>query len=313
MNWLLLPLIASIVIIIWLLSRGPKIIYKDESAEKKATLELEISQKKSNLELEISKKRERLELELAEEKTRRTNELLEGLDALEKKLTDDFERRKDRLLELLENDLEKEKEKHLNALKELEEDFKLEKLEILKGIEEVYDKLIDIQEKNSAAVEVAKRKEKLKEKDNFYKINLNESELIELEELDRAIKKLRNPLPFRKAIYSVYYQPKINNMIKRVVGVKKVMGIYKITHIESEKVYVGKSNDIGNRWKQHAKRGCGADTLTTNNLYPALLKHGLENFTWEIIQIIEDSNELSKAEKYWQDFYKAKEFGYSMK
>ena len=167
--------------------------------------------------------------------------------------------------------------KRVDRLLQITEDF--EKIEILQDIKLLYASLADTQSKVTAAVEAAKRYEKLKDKDNFYKITFNESEFVELEELSIAIAKLRNPLPFRKAVYDVYYKTKINNLVKKIVGTKKVSGIYKITNIENEKTYVGKSVDIGNRWKQHAKRGCGADILTSNNLYPALLKHGLYNFT----------------------------------
>jgi group I intron endonuclease len=91
------------------------------------------------------------------------------------------------------------------------------------------------------------------------------------------------------------------------------MGIYKITNILNEKVYVGQSVDIGNRWKQHARRGCGADTVTGSKLYPALLEYGLSNFTFEIVQVVETKAELGELEQYWQKFYRAKSFGYSTK
>jgi len=92
-----------------------------------------------------------------------------------------------------------------------------------------------------------------------------------------------------------------------------IKGIYKITHIESERSYVGQSVDIGNRWKQHCKRGTGADAKTTNKLYDAMLRYGIENFRFEVVEVVEDNLRLSEAEKYWQEYFKSKEFGYSMK
>jgi DNA-binding Lrp family transcriptional regulator len=103
-----------------------------------------------------------------------------------------------------------------------------------------------MQDKEHAAVEVNERKEKLKEKDNFYKITLSTVEDIELEELEIAISKLTNAMPFRKAVYDVYYKNKMLDLVKRL-KVSDVMGIYKITNILNEKVYVGQSVDIGNR------------------------------------------------------------------
>ena len=76
--------------------------------------------------------------------------------------------------------------------------------------------------------------------------------------------------------------------------------------------YVGQAANIADRWKQHIKRGIGAEPLTRNKLYPAMLAIGVENFTFEIIEEC-SRNDLNDREDYWQDFYKAKEFGYSIK
>jgi group I intron endonuclease len=76
--------------------------------------------------------------------------------------------------------------------------------------------------------------------------------------------------------------------------------------------YVGQAANIADRWKQHIKRGIGAEPLTRNKLYPAMLSIGVENFSFEIIEEC-DRSKLNELEDYWQDFYKAKEFGYSIK
>ena len=76
--------------------------------------------------------------------------------------------------------------------------------------------------------------------------------------------------------------------------------------------YVGQAVDIAERWKQHIKRGIGADPPTQNKLYPAMLSIGVENFTFEVIEECA-GNLLNEREDYWQKFYQAKEFGYSIK
>jgi len=43
-----------------------------------------------------------------------------------------------------------------------------------------------------------------------------------------------------------------------------------------------------------------------------MLSIGVENFTFEIIEQC-DSKLLNSREDYWQDFYHAKDFGYSIK
>ena len=76
--------------------------------------------------------------------------------------------------------------------------------------------------------------------------------------------------------------------------------------------YVGQAVNIADRWKQHIKRGLGAETPTKNKLYPAMAEFGVENFTFEIIEEC-DKAKLNDREDYWQEYFKAKEFGYSIK
>jgi group I intron endonuclease len=76
--------------------------------------------------------------------------------------------------------------------------------------------------------------------------------------------------------------------------------------------YVGEAVNIADRWKQHIKRGLGAETPTKNKLYPAMAEFGVENFTFEIIEECEKA-QLNDREDYWQEYFKAKEFGYSIK
>jgi len=41
-------------------------------------------------------------------------------------------------------------------------------------------------------------------------------------------------------------------------------------------------------------------------------KFGIENFTFEVIEEC-PQEKLNQREDYWQDFYNAKEYGYSIK
>jgi hypothetical protein len=43
-----------------------------------------------------------------------------------------------------------------------------------------------------------------------------------------------------------------------------------------------------------------------------MLMDGVENFTFEIIELC-NKEKLNEREQYWQDYFKAKEFGYSIK
>jgi hypothetical protein len=96
---------------------------------------------------------------------------------------------------------------------------------------------------------------------------------------------LRNTEPLNKVIWKCYYEKPTTDLIGRVVGLNAKTGIYKITEIESGKCYVGQAANIAERWKQHIKRGVGAETPTRNKLYPAMIAAGPENFTFEVIEV----------------------------
>ena len=106
----------------------------------------------------------------------------------------------------------------------------------------------------------------------------------EIKKLKSIIPYLRDSEPLNKVIWKVYYEKPYTDLVGRVVGSKVKTGIYKITNQENQMCYVGQAVNIADRWKQHIKRGLGAETPTKNKLYPAMAEFGVENFTFEIIE-----------------------------
>lgn len=163
-----------------------------------------------------------------------------------------------------------------------------------------------------AAVEANKRIAEQTLQDNFYRLTLSKDDLEEIEELRKCGKHLRNPEPLNKVIWKVYYENPYTSMIGRVVGPGVHCGIYKITNLQNGMCYIGQAVNIAERWRQHIKRGLGAEMPTKNKLYPAMAEIGVENFSFEIIEEC-SRDQLNEKEDYWQEFFKAKEFGYSIK
>ena len=178
------------------------------------------------------------------------------------------------------------------------------------------DKVNDLLETVTTNVELAvaanKRAEEIKQQQDFYKLNLSLLDMEEIKKLKSIIPYLRDSEPLNKVIWKVYYEKPYTDLIGRVVGSKIKTGIYKITNQENQMCYVGQAVNIADRWKQHIKRGLGAETPTKNKLYPAMAEFGVENFTFEIIEEC-DKAKLNDREDYWQEYFKAKEFGYSIK
>lgn len=169
-------------------------------------------------------------------------------------------------------------------------------------------------EKNqmNAFVEVNKRAEADRTQKDFYRLNIPEDDLNEIAKIKEILPYLKNKEALNKVLWKVYYEKPYTDLVGRVIGNKQKTGIYKITNIDNNMCYVGQSVNIAERWKQHIKRGMGAETPTRNKLYPAMASFGVQNFTFEIIQEC-DKSELDEREDYWQEMLKVKEFGYSIK
>lgn len=167
-------------------------------------------------------------------------------------------------------------------------------------------------EKVNASVEASKRAEEIRSQSDFYKLTIPKEDLDEIKELREVEKHLRNPEPLNKVIWKCYYEKPTTDLIGRVIGSGTHTGIYKITNLTNQMCYIGQAANLAERWKQHIKRGLGADPVTKNKLYPAMKAIGVENFSFEVIEECERSK-LDEREDYWQDFFKAKEFGYSIK
>ena len=76
--------------------------------------------------------------------------------------------------------------------------------------------------------------------------------------------------------------------------------------------YVGQSVNVADRWRQHIKRGLGAETPTRNKLYPAMAEFGVENFMFELLEEC-PAQELNSREDYYQQVFHCKDYGYSIK
>ena len=174
------------------------------------------------------------------------------------------------------------------------------------------EKFADLLATTNAAVEAAKRAAEIQEQTNFYKMQLSDIDIQEIATLRSIAPRLRDQEPLNKVIWKVYYEKPATALIGRVVGSDIKTGIYKITNLENSMCYVGQAVNIADRWKQHIKRGLGAEAPTRNKLYPAMQSFGVENFTFEIIEEC-TRDKLDEREDFWQDFYHAKDFGYSIK
>ena len=201
---------------------------------------------------------------------------------------------------------------YLETLKDCANSFTSQINDKKNELKKVQDELADLVQKLNSAVEANKRAEEIKQKQDFYRLQLTAIDLDEIKRLREVEPYLREKEPLNKVIWKVYYEKPYTDLIGRVVGTGIHTGIYKITNIENQMCYVGQAVNIADRWKQHIKRGIGAEAPTRNKLYPTMLEIGVENFTFEIVEEC-DKSKLNEREDYWQEFFHAKDFGYSIK
>ena len=88
-------------------------------------------------------------------------------------------------------------------------------------------------------------------------------------------------------------------------------GIYKITNLLDGKVYIGQSKNIKERWSKHKQCARGSDKNT--RLYQAMRKDGLENFSFEIVELC-PVEQLNEKEWYYICQFNSlnEEYGYNM-
>ena len=88
------------------------------------------------------------------------------------------------------------------------------------------------------------------------------------------------------------------------------MRIYKITNKLNGKMYIGQTtHTIEWRWKRHIK---AMQDGSQTNLYKAMRKYGVENFTIEEICRTTSKEELNRLEIYYIGLYNSTKTGYNM-
>ena len=77
----------------------------------------------------------------------------------------------------------------------------------------------------------------------------------------------------------------------------KISGIYKITNTVTGDFYIGSSKDVKQRWASHKKpsiwRKC-----PNNPMYIDMRKYGLENFAFEILEVVEVEKLKEKEQQF---------------
>lgn len=293
--------------------------------------EYEIQQKINHLTVEIiAKDKERISLESyidnlknsaddqhdrlmrlrnEENETRKT---LASLADTEQKVKANIEKSIEERSEALSKEYEEAEEecrkRYMNTTKEMADEFQKAFVGKRRELHILEDAITDKQAIYEVILQMEQRKAKEEAERDFYRLNIPEEDLEEIEKIREITPYLRNPEVLNKILWTTYYQKPYQDLIARQFNSSKPTGIYKITCLPDNKIYIGQSVNVPNRFSEHIKRGLGAEPATRNRLYPAMKKWGVENFIFELLEEV-PREKLDERERYWIEYFHSAEVG----
>lgn len=196
------------------------------------------------------------------------------------------------------------------AYQKAEEQYKNKIDKINAEIAQCQHDLDEIRHNRAAAQEAIRKEQEVKAQHDFYSLQLTEAEKKDISLLNSIKDKLLNSRPVNMVIWQSYYSKKANELCSRILGTNKVTGIYKITNLQTDQVYIGQAKDIKERLREHMKCGLGIDVPNGNKLYEAMLSSSLDNFTFELIEKC-PNDKLNERELYYISLYQSYDYGYN--
>ena len=183
-----------------------------------------------------------------------------------------------------------------------------QRTDMLKDIETIKSILEEERSKRAAINEEILRQRKVEEQQDFYRIQLPEIDKPDIEILRATAPRLQHPEAINKIIWSNYYQKPLAELRKRLLPNGDYSGIYKITRIKTNEIYIGQTTSIDKRFQDHVKSALGVGTLTSSQLHRTMSVDGPENFTFEILEKVE-KDKLKEREAFYINFYDSKNYG----
>ena len=342
--YLLIALLCCIVIIIFMLVRNSKKqrdsiqyidklenlrseelkqYFREEWEEKEKELEQKVQIKEKSLEKQWTDAYQKHQLQLSNldkeilnlesvlsEKEKRYNEVNQDLEVYKKGKIEEinsaaaeYEQRK-----RLEN--AKAIEEHNNSMKkasaELQEQL-LRSEQVLKDeIKEIKAELEVERSKRAAINEEILRQRQVEENQDFYRIQLDPKDKNDIEILRDIAPRLRKPEAINKIIWQNYYQKPLAELRKRAAI--EGPGVYKITRMKTNEIYIGQAVNISTRWSEHCKAALGVGTLASSQLHRVMAEDGPEQFVFEVLEEV-PKEKLRERESYYIDFYDSKNCG----
>lgn len=269
-------------------------VYEEERAQIILKVQEDMSgllQQKTELEQEISVAQE-VNISILKNRTEEINIIMSEVEEEKKKVLEE----KIRLWsQTREAEIANQLEIFVSDVKLKEQALGAELLVLLKEVE-------DYREKRSSINEAVLREKKIQEQENFYKVNISQTDREDITILEEIRPRLKNRESLSKLIWEVFIQRASQEMIKRVTNNKDISGIYKITYLKTGESYIGKTTNIKIRWTNHLKTAVGLEGAAHSTLHTRMEKDGFWNYTFEILEEV-PKEKLTEREKYYIKLY----------
>lgn len=216
---------------------------------------------------------------LEKERAQESNQIIESCEQKIRELGDEIDSRRETLAKIEQRQFDLQKTVHI-----------------------LNDQLEDYRRKREIINEAIMREKQIKEQEDFYKVNISQNDIADIQALEQIRPQLRRQEALSKLIWEVFVRTKATEMIKRVVGAEKQGGIYKITYTKTGESYIGRTLNFADRWTQHLKTTIGLDGCAHSTLHTRMEKDGFWNYTFEILEVV-DKDKQAEREKYWIKFY----------
>lgn len=140
-------------------------------------------------------------------------------------------------------------------------------------------------------------------------IRLTQEAKDDIEYIYSISSRFHHPDILYKLIWSEYIQKPLNEMLKDN-SIREVSGIYKITNIQTEKAYIGRSVNVKKRLQDHVKSAIGISTIADQAIHHAMKEEGLWNWSFELLEQV-PKELLPEKEKQYIDLLATQDYGYN--
>lgn len=220
----------------------------------------------------------------------------------------------DEAKELAENEYKEKKKAYLIELKtlkdKLDEKYTQDSQEYIIKIDELKQSLESLKKQKAASIEALQREQAIQEQKDLYRLVLSNQDKQDIEFLRSIQFRISKPRLVSMLIWQNYVQPIAKKKLPLILGSENICGIYKITNIKNQMCYIGQAKDMRKRLNEHLKKGLGIDTPQGNKLYQAMLKDGIDSFTFELLEECSEE-ELNSKERYYIELYNSIDYGYN--